>query len=75
MAREIAEELNIPFKPFPANWTKHGKAAGPIRNREMLDENPDLVLAFHTDIENSKGTADTLCEAEDRGIIYALIGI
>lgn len=75
IAREVAKELNIPLKEFPANWNKHGKAAGPIRNREMLDEKPDLVLAFHSDIENSKGTADTLCEAEDRGITYALIGV
>lgn len=33
---------------YPANWDKYGKAAGPIRNRQMLDENPDirLVVAF-----------------------------
>jgi predicted Rossmann-fold nucleotide-binding protein len=31
----------------PADWKKHGRAAGPIRNRRMLDEQrPDLVVAF-----------------------------
>lgn len=38
----------------PANWHKHGKSAGPIRNQLMLDQcNPDLVLAF----PGGKGTA------------------
>lgn len=32
---------------FKADWNKHGKAAGPIRNQQMLDEGkPDLVVAF-----------------------------
>lgn len=54
---------------FPANWTKHGKAAGPIRNRQMLTEGkPDLVLAFHNDIANSKGTKDMVRCAMKAGI-------
>lgn len=34
--REWARSRRIPFVPFPANWTLHGKPAGPIRNGEML---------------------------------------
>lgn len=30
-----AEYNSIPVKEFPADWTKYGRAAGPIRNREM----------------------------------------
>ena len=29
-----------------ADWDKHGKAAGHIRNRLMLDLEPDAVIAF-----------------------------
>jgi len=53
---------------YPAEWELHGKAAGPIRNRKMLDTKPDLVLGFHNDITTSKGTRDCLLEAQRRGI-------
>lgn len=73
IAGEAARELNIPVRVFPAEWDKYGRAAGPIRNRQMLDECPDLVVAFHSNIESSSGTADTLCEAERRGMDYVLV--
>lgn len=63
-AHMSAGELGYEVKAFPARWDEHGKAAGPIRNREMLDENPDLVVAFG----RGRGTDDTVREAEKRGI-------
>lgn len=57
MAKKAAIECNMPYKEYPADWNKYGKAAGPIRNRLMIDkENPDMVIAFHSNINNSKGT-------------------
>src|SRR3972149_6405940 len=57
IARDEAILAGIKVLPFPANWAKYGRAAGPIRNQQMLDEGqPDLVVAFHNDIDNSKGT-------------------
>lgn len=58
---------------FPANWTGRGKAAGPYRNRLMLDTKPDLVIAFHEDFANSKGTRDCVEEAKRRGIPVELV--
>jgi hypothetical protein len=59
MGFHAATLMKLPTLRFPADWKKHGKAAGPIRNRQMLTEGkPDLVLAFHNSIESSKGTAD-----------------
>lgn len=35
------------FQEYPADWDKHGKKAGFIRNTQMLVEGkPDLVIAF-----------------------------
>lgn len=59
---------------YPADWTKHKKAAGPIRNRKMYDvEQPDLVLAFHDDLASSKGTRDMVTYAESKGCTVQLI--
>jgi hypothetical protein len=60
---KIAEKLGMLVLPYPANWEKYGKAAGPIRNQQMLDSKPDLVLAFHSDLKNSKGTKDMVQRA------------
>lgn len=50
---------------FYADWQKHGKVAGPIRNKQMLDEGkPDLVIAF----PGGKGTQNMVEQAEKAGI-------
>lgn len=50
---------------FRANWKKHGKAAGPIRNQRMLDEGqPALVVAF----PGGRGTADMVRRARASGV-------
>lgn len=41
---EYAEERGIPIIRFNADWDKHGKAAGPIRNREMANYADAVVL-------------------------------
>lgn len=55
----------IPGEHYPADWDRHGKAAGPIRNRQMLDEGkPDLVIAF----PGGRGTANMIEQAERAGV-------
>ena len=73
MARLAAGCLGWRVYPVQANWKKYGLAAGPIRNREMLDMHPDYVYAFHSDIGKSKGTRDCIREAKKRGIPGELI--
>ena len=68
MVHRLCIEMNIKVHAFPAQWKKHGKAAGPIRDRQMLDEFPDLVIAFHENLSKSKGTIDTINEAKRRNI-------
>lgn len=67
MARLEAEELGIKVHQFPADWSKHPKAAGPIRNSKMLAEGPDTVIAFHDNILESKGTQDMLTKSIKAG--------
>ena len=44
----------IAIKEFPANWEKHGKAAGPIRNAVMADYADHLVLIWDGKSKGSK---------------------
>lgn len=53
------------FTEYPADWDTHGKAAGPIRNQQMLDEGkPDMVVAF----PGGRGTEDMVRRAKKAGI-------
>jgi len=52
----------------------YGKAAGPIRNREMFKKRPDLVVGFHENIFQSKGTKDMISVARHDGTPYLVIG-
>ena len=68
MAGEIALEMGYVLDEsllvFPAKWTEYHKAAGPIRNQQMLDEGqPTIVYAFHSSIHDSKGTKDMIRRA------------
>ena len=47
-----------------ADWDKHGKAAGPMRNARMLEWKPDLVVAF----PGGRGTADMVKRAKAAGV-------
>jgi hypothetical protein len=76
MAGEIAG-LMLPkenIHKFPADWKKFNRAAGPLRNRAMLKENPDLVLAFHDDLAESRGTKDMVNIATKKGVPVYVIG-
>lgn len=65
MAGEWGKRMAITVLRFPAEWEKHGKAAGPIRNQRMLDETkPDLVIAF----PGGRGTADMVVRATNAGV-------
>lgn len=59
------------FEEYPADWKKYPKAAGPIRNQQMVDEGkPDLVIAF----PGSRGTADMIRRSKKAGIKIMEIG-
>ena len=53
IAQRWAEGKEIPIKIFPAQWRKHDRAAGPIRNIEMA-KYADCLIAIYDG--KSKGT-------------------
>jgi predicted Rossmann fold nucleotide-binding protein DprA/Smf involved in DNA uptake len=71
LGKRLAKEYNIKYTEFPADWNKHGKAAGYIRNEDIV-KNSDKVIAFWDG--KSKGTMHTINLArkykKDTIIIY-----
>lgn len=60
----------IEVKPFPADWDRYGRAAGPIRNRQMLDEGkPHLVIAF----PGGRGTRNMIEQAEGANVPVVIV--
>lgn len=65
IARHWAKERGVPVRTFRADWQKHKKSAGPIRNGQMLREGkPDLVIAF----PGGRGTANMVEQAIRAGV-------
>ena len=65
----VADRLGFKVLVFPAKWSIYGRGAGHVRNQHMLDEGkPDLVLAFHENISESRGTKDMVNRARGVGI-------
>jgi hypothetical protein len=88
LSKKAAMKLGIQVIECPANWEYHHKAAGPIRNQQQLNiarklldldnwEHPKLedllVLAFHSDIKNSKGTKDMVNRAKKAGVKVRIV--
>lgn len=65
IGESLALELGIPLKIFRADWDKHRKAAGPIRNREMAKYADVLILIWDG---RSKGSLSMLHEASYEGL-------
>jgi len=63
LGEEWAKLNSIPVKVYPADWERHGKAAGPIRNAEMSIYAGGLI-AFWDGV--SKGTAHMIDMMRDR---------
>lgn len=74
-AAASAKAMGLVVEAWPADWDKHGRSAGPIRNRSMLSgtrDTPhaqrialvDLLLTF----PGGDDTADCCCAALDFGV-------
>lgn len=60
--RVLGHEVEV----HPANWALYRKAAGPMRNQDMIDSGIDYAIGF----PGGKGTADMLSRVMRAGIAY-----
>lgn len=60
-----AQHNGIETERYPAQWKTYGRAAGPIRNQQMIDDGkPDMGIAF----PGGTGTADMKKRLKSAGI-------
>lgn len=64
LAQFWCEQQEIRNITCMADWTTHGKAAGPIRNTHMLSRKPHLVVAF----PGGRGTDNMVSQARAAGV-------
>lgn len=69
-ARQWAFGLkDVEYEGVPADWDKYGRAAGPMRNRTMLEEHrPHFVVAF----PGNRGTKSCINIAKELGLQVVL---
>ena len=70
LGEKFAADHNLQCELYPADWDKHGKAAGPIRNAEMA-EVADALIAFWDG--QSRGTKSMIDLARKKGLQVAIV--
>jgi hypothetical protein len=69
IADVLARQMGADVEPYPVPkeaWRRLGKAAGPIRNKVMVDAGADICLAFP--LGESRGTRGCMELADAAGI-------
>ena len=65
LGEQYAHERGYALRRFPADWQQYGKAAGPIRNRQMA-ENADGLICFWNG--HSPGARNMIRTANRKGL-------
>jgi len=71
LGESVAHSRHLPVRKFPADWTKHGRSAGPIRNLEMAAAADALIAVWDG---QSRGTRHMIETAVRVGIPVFLLG-
>lgn len=72
LARRWAYESGHTYEVWRAEWEKHGKAAGILRNEEMIKDSGGKILIAWWD-GRSSGTRDAITRARKHGLKVKII--
>lgn len=74
-AREWARLRNITAETHEADWDLHGPAAGPLRNKRMVEAGARLCLAYPLREGESRGTWGCIHLCVEAGIKVEVWGV
>ena len=72
LGERYAKERGLAVERYPADWSKHGKAAGPIRNEQMASV-ADALIAFPLEGAANRGTYNMVRLAKERDLQVRVI--
>ena len=70
LGERYAMENKLPIERYPADWEHNGRAAGPIRNRQMA-EIANALIAFP--IGESRGTRNMIKLAQEKRLLVRIV--
>jgi hypothetical protein len=70
LGEQYSKEKGFDLKIFPADWNKHGKGAGHIRNRQMADYG-EMLIAFWDG--KSSGTKNMIENSKKLGLTVHIV--
>lgn len=70
LGERYALERNYEVVKFPPNWNKYGKAAGPIRNKEMSEVASGCIVFWD---KKSKGTRNMIETAREKNLEIKIV--
>ena len=73
LASEWAQAHQVEELPYPAQWSKYGRSAGPIRNEQMLNSETNIELVVAFPLKTSIGTWHMVNLAKARNIPTRII--
>ena len=71
LGEHYAKSRGIPIEEFPADWNKHGKAAGPIRNKQMAYYASHLIVFWNGN--DKGGSINMIKQAREQGLTIRII--
>ena len=73
LAEQWAVATGIPCEKYPANWKKYGRAAGPIRNKEMAEKAEALIAIWDGKSNGTKNMIALARKAELSIFVYRVL--
>lgn len=67
-----ATSNNIPLRIKPADWSRFGKAAGPIRNQEMAKIGDALIAVWDGESRGTAHMIETMRKKTDKVYIHII---